>query len=406
VKTKYGWYFPLSREKLKTHWDQAVLTLDANVLLDLYRYHQDTREALIREIQKFEGRVWLSHQAADEFFRNRKKVIASTNRSFQEAQDNIEKLSDEASKQVAYLKNNRIIPDEVADTVREEINAALLGATNKIDEAKGQYPNFLREDTLLHQLSEIFDGAIGEPFDKNQYEEALKEGKRRVEAELPPGFLDKDKAGDKPYGDYFMWRQILDYAANAKKPIIFVTSEGKADWWEKASGITTGLHYELLKEAAECTGQPFIAFRTDRFFEYAADMSGEESNKNAADEISALVKSRSSDPLVQRLGIKNSEATDRSNSGILSIELLRPSYNFTCSGYFKPNLVKVPTIHVELFHHPDEMPEHRLNWGTGTNFDFNVHLKSTDYGVPLPPGIYDFVYGAVAGADDDGDESS
>jgi hypothetical protein len=79
-----------------------------------------------------------------------------------------------------------------------------------------------------------------------------------MESKIPPGFLDSKKDGLRPHGDYFMWRQILDYAAKEKKPVIFVTSEGKEDWWEKTSGKTTGLHYELLKEAYEKTGQRLL----------------------------------------------------------------------------------------------------------------------------------------------------
>lgn len=61
MKNKYSWCFPLPEDKIKEIWDEAILTVDSNVLLDLYRYHETTRAALIEAIKKFEGRLWLSH---------------------------------------------------------------------------------------------------------------------------------------------------------------------------------------------------------------------------------------------------------------------------------------------------------------------------------------------------------
>ncbi|WP_303875685.1 PIN-like domain-containing protein [Stutzerimonas kunmingensis] len=73
MKNQYGWHLPLPEEEIKKAWDNGVLTVDTNVLLDLYRYHENTRNSLLESIAAFDGRVWLSHQAATEFFRNRKR---------------------------------------------------------------------------------------------------------------------------------------------------------------------------------------------------------------------------------------------------------------------------------------------------------------------------------------------
>lgn len=97
MKNKFSWYSPLTKNEVDEAWDAGILTVDANVLLDLYRYHEGTRDSLISSIEKLKCVKWLSAQTAEEFFRNRKKSILSSRRTFKEAQDEIDKLKAKAT---------------------------------------------------------------------------------------------------------------------------------------------------------------------------------------------------------------------------------------------------------------------------------------------------------------------
>lgn len=399
MRTKYSWCFPLTEDEIKSLWDEAILTVDANVLLDLYRYHEDTRNALLDALKGFAGRVWLSHQTAEEFFRNRKKVIVSSVNSFDDARQKLEDIKASAIDPINRIKGNRIIPDAIAERFREALDLAIASANEEIDRAKTSHPDFLDEDPILEAVSELFEGHVGEAFDEKELEEAIREGKRRMDNKIPPGYMDAKKDGARPYGDFFMWRQILNYAESEKKAIIFVTSEGKDDWWEKSSGRTTGLHYELQKEVYEASGNRLLAYRTDRFFSFYEEIKGQ-SNESAAAEISALVKARAAaNPLVQAISQLEATSTSEWNEGALSVELYRPAYAFTCSGHFKPNLQSVPSVRARLIEHPDGLPQHIVRSGTGTTFDFNIHLKSTVNEEYLPAGEYVFEYVADAQSD-------
>lgn len=406
MRKKYGWYFPKSDTDIKALWDEAILTLDANVLLDLYRYHEDTRNALLRALKRFEGRIWLSHQTSEEFFRNRRKVIVASIKSYDDAQQNLSDIRAGAEEPLNRLRSNRTIPDSVSESVKSALDAALHAAQVSVSEAKEKHPNYLDSDPLLDELTGLFDGAIGEPFDDKTLEDAFKEGKRRLDAKVPPGYLDAKKDGTRPYGDYFMWRQILEYAKTESKPVIFVTSEGKEDWWEKESGRTTGLHYELLKEAYETSGQQLMAYRTDRFFRFSSEVSGEGANESAAEEISAVVKARTvGSQLLRVVSQLETEASQGMNKGKIVIELLRPAYVFTCSGHLEPKLSSIPVVTVRLTQHPDGLPRHIVRSGAGTTFDFNVHLKSIEYQAYLPEGEYVFEYDAYVPSDPSRSES-
>ena len=75
MKKEFSWYFPISEDEIDSIWKSGLLTVDANVLLDLYRYHESTRNSLINSLKEFKGRLWLSNQAAEEFIRNSKDPL-------------------------------------------------------------------------------------------------------------------------------------------------------------------------------------------------------------------------------------------------------------------------------------------------------------------------------------------
>lgn len=91
--------------------------------------------------------------------------------------------------------------------------------------------------------------------------------------------------------------------------------------------------------------------------------------------------------------VQHSEnATDRKAEGTIDLHVLRPVYTVTGSGRFIPELAQVMGIWVELISSPDPSIEIAVRAGSGTTFDFNVHLKSMKYGVRLPPGLYQVRY--------------
>ena len=137
MKKEFTWYFPLSEDEINSIWKNGILTVDANVLLDLYRYHESTRNSLINSLKEFNDRLWLSNQAAEEFIRNRSKVIVSSEKTFKQAQDEVEKLQGNFESAVAQLKGNRIIPAEVADSLINAINPAIKSALESITNSKG-----------------------------------------------------------------------------------------------------------------------------------------------------------------------------------------------------------------------------------------------------------------------------
>lgn len=395
MKNKFNWYFSVPNDEVSNIWKTGVLTVDANVLLDLYRYHERTRNSLLDSLEKFEGKLWLSRQAAEEFFRNRTKVIVSSEKTFKQAKDEVEKLRSNFESAVSQLRGNRIIPADVADSLLKDVTPIINSAQDKIAAASNSYPNFLQNDPILEKISQIFDGVIGKGFESDEMTKLQIEAERRKNNKIPPGYLDDDKDGDRPYGDFFLWHQILEHSKSECSPIIFVTSERKEDWWEKLSGKTIGPRPELLREAYEHSGQRVLIYQTDRFLEYASQLSGTMVDNSAVEEIRAIDTLRAErENAVEVMTQSMNSCTEFLHKGILVLKLHRPVRNLTGSGHFEPRMSSPPNLIVSLVASPQNMPKHRISAGTGTNYDFNLHVRSAEYGVLLPVGEYVFEYTA------------
>lgn len=396
MKTKFDWYINPSNDELDNAWKNGILTVDTNVLLDLYRYHEDTRNSLIQSLQQFEGKKWLSYQAATEFFRNRTAVIISSEKAFKEALDETEKLNASLEAVVTQLKGNRIIPVTLANDLKSAVKPLIDQAESEIRTAKENYPKFLQDDPILSQLLQIFDGAVGEDFPEGKKKEIEEQAEKRKADKIPPGYLDKGKDEDRPYGDYYLWLQVIERAKAESCPVVLVTSERKEDWWERIAGKTTGPRPELMQEAKQVSGQRVLIYQTERFLEYALERSKQPVNETAIEEIRAVSTWRSELEAAVKLQEQSvTEATIYKNSGTLSVELRRPVRNFTVSGHLEPNMHNVPLLSVRLLKMPEALPAHRLGAGTGTTHDFNIHLVCGEPDIRLPVGSYMFGYEAI-----------
>ena len=396
MKKQFDWYFNPTKEEIDDAWKRGILTVDTNVLLDLYRYHEGTRDSLIQSLQQFEGEKWLSHQAASEFFRNRTKVIVSSEKAFKQAQEETDKLNGSLESAVAQLKGNRIIPSEIASELESAVKSSISEAQLKIKKAKDSYPKFLQDDPILRQLSEMFDDAVGEDFKEENKNEIAAQAEERKKNKVPPGYLDEGKDEDRPYGDYYLWRQIIEHARAKERPVVLVTSERKEDWWERISGKTTGPRPELLREAKQTSGQRILIYQTELFLEHALQRFQQPVNETAIEEIRAVSTWRSELEVAVRLQEQSvTEGTSDNNTGALRVELRRPVRNFTVSGHLNPNMANVPHLITRLISAPDSLPRHRINAGTGTTHDFNIHIICGESGVHLPVGSYVFEYEAT-----------
>jgi len=85
MRSKFPGYFKLKEDNVNELWKDAIFTFDANILLNLYRYSDETRDEYFKILQKIKARIWLPHQCVKEYFNNRLNVIRSQEKSYEEA---------------------------------------------------------------------------------------------------------------------------------------------------------------------------------------------------------------------------------------------------------------------------------------------------------------------------------
>ncbi len=280
-----GHYRP-TRQQFDELWKSAVFVLDTNVLLNLYRYSTTTRDRLLEVLKVYKDRLWLPHQVAAEFHRNRMKVIAEQ----VDAYKKIRGLLDDHRKQIevdlaAYNRHWFIDTKEhlkSLDKVFESTKAALQGQQEK-------HPNLLERDPILESITDLFDGRVGNPYVDDTLNSMYKLAEQRYSRRVPPGFMDaKEKSGDEKYGDWIIWQQMIDHAKATTSPVVLVTDDNKEDWWWKFQGKTFGPRPELVEEMRKSANVAFYMYKTDQFMEHAGSTSRELVSAEAINEVRSL----------------------------------------------------------------------------------------------------------------------
>ena len=154
------------------------------------------------------------------------------------------------------------------------------------------FPYQVNDDPLLFKLDQIFAERILSGFSNDRLVELGKEGQPRYSAKIPPGYMDerKNEDGDlRKFGDFFVWKELLEHGKERKLPLIFVTGDEKEDWWQEVKGggtrRTLGPRPELIAEFREHSGQMFYMYLPDRFLEWASKQRGQDVKPAALSEV-------------------------------------------------------------------------------------------------------------------------
>jgi hypothetical protein len=89
MREQFPWFLDPTEEELQRLWDEATFSFDANVLLNLYRVDKETTEDYFKIFRELSDRIFLTHEAANQFFLNRRGVIQTEQHSFSEAKKRV-----------------------------------------------------------------------------------------------------------------------------------------------------------------------------------------------------------------------------------------------------------------------------------------------------------------------------
>jgi len=285
MKSKFPGYFKLSENDINKLWDNALFTFDANILLNFYRYSDETREEFIKILEKLKERIWIPHQSAQEFFDNRLSVISQQEKAYEDAISSIDSMEKE-------FKNSRQHPF-IPQKLLKKFSELSKEICENLNSSKDFHNKRISEDDILDKVESLFDNKVGNEFSEEELKALFKEGEYRFANKIPPGFKDSNKKDDteansKKFGDLIVWKQTINKSKELKQAVILVTDDRKEDWWVRFKGKTISPRPELIKEFKLETQESFYMYQSDRFLEFARDYLNEHIDQKVIEEIREL----------------------------------------------------------------------------------------------------------------------
>lgn len=253
-------------------FDSAMIVLDTNVLLDLYRVTPGAREEMLNVIEAAKEKIWIPHQVALEFHRNRVGAAKDQLDFYPATCKSLETLKNQAMQKVNEFANRCALGGAAKLQFKEALEEAFEMTIAQVKEHQANFDlsigKILNEDPILDRLSVILDGRVGPPLDSDALGVALKEAERRKNEQIPPGFRDSAKQSNSA-GDYLLWEQTLIAAEADNRTVVLVSNDEKDDWVEKQLNFTTGPQEFLVEEMRSRASSDLLIMTFPSFLEVA-----------------------------------------------------------------------------------------------------------------------------------------
>jgi hypothetical protein len=343
MKNNYSQFYPLSQEQLEHLWSECFFVFDTNVLFNLYRYSKDTSKQFLDELSKLKSRLWLPYQVGYEFHRNRRDVISDEISIYK---DFLHKFSSLCS-EVENKNRNPFLLAASSKTLTDLKVQITEELHTKISEYEEQY----EKDKVLDTLIDIFQSNVGNEYTPEQLSTIYKAGESRYKDDIPPGFQDKKKPHPERFGDLLIWSEMKQKSLELKKPLIFVTDDGKEDWWFIHNGKTISPRPELIKEFQADTNQLCHFYKPFQFLKYSNEYLGTVVKNEVIDEVKEMgIKSNLFTNIWVNIKIKSVGSNHGITDFVASLE--RDGYKTSIEQEPTPS-VNVFTLSVVLPNIPD-----------------------------------------------------
>ncbi|MDO7902989.1 PIN-like domain-containing protein [Pseudomonas sp. K1(2024)] len=289
MKSIFPEFKTLTEKEYQDAWKRGLLVFDTNVLLNFYRYQAATRDELINVLKSLSKRIWIPHHVALEFYRNRSGVIFEQFSKYKQVREIVSTSVEDLHNRIANLNLRKRHSSIKTDDLQSKINEAMTGFLDELKalEEANQPPTSL--DFIKDTIEQLFEGRVGaSPTEQKEIDSIYKLAQARYDLKIPPGYKDKEKDKGqtdeylhngifykRKYGDYLVWRQMLEYAKSADANwLIYITDDRKEDWWLKGdSNKVLGPRPELINEAISMAGvRHFLMYSPEQFLSHAKQM--------------------------------------------------------------------------------------------------------------------------------------
>lgn len=201
-----------------------------------------------------------------EFWRNRESVLKDPRDTDKTAKELAAQRDEAVSAFRAWANRVGLPPQrttELTGVLSEAFGKVIDGVSELADDDASDFARNTGKDPVLAGLEQILQGRVGAGLAEPEYDKALKEAKRRADAQQPPGYKDLGKGGTGLAGDYLIWVQVLREAQRRKRDVLIVTGDLKEDWWRRERGELRGPRPELVEEMQQAAGVRLFMLRPE-----------------------------------------------------------------------------------------------------------------------------------------------
>ena len=302
MRNRFRSHYAPTEADLAALWKDGLVVLDTNAILNLFRYTKSTREAFIAVLDAKQSSLWIPHQVGLEFHLHRHGVVFEQKAAFEKTINALSLIQKAASKQLAELHLSRHPLIDLKD-LEAQLCANIQTLQESIKEMQARHTDadgLAEVEQTFQKISDLYNGRVGDPYSSDKLAEIYQDGANRYRKSTPPGYKDSDKGEPDMYGDLVIWKQLLDKGREDKRPVIFITDDGKEDWWLKVAGETKGPRPELVEEYFIESGQRIHFYSPQRFLDFASD-SGVSVTDQVKTEVERLSTARNVDPRIEDL---------------------------------------------------------------------------------------------------------
>jgi hypothetical protein len=204
MKEQFPGYYRPSLLEFQELWDNCLFSLDANVLLNIYGYSEETRQVLLALLESLAARLRMPYQFAEEYHRNRARVIMEQVKNYARAE-----------KILADLYKEDLEPKHKHPFLSKSGIKAFKRIQKDLSDSRKRHEALFSSDPYADRIANILKHVGEKPTDLDALHE---KAKLRHSCKIPPGYADeKDKPLPNAYGDCIGWLQIIEIAKAEKK---------------------------------------------------------------------------------------------------------------------------------------------------------------------------------------------
>jgi hypothetical protein len=300
----------------RAYFEGALIVLDANILLALYRISPKARQQLLSVLGRIRDRLWVPHQAALEFARNRSKVIVDRNSRFSDVKRSLRTACDKAAAELyAAVDDLKGLRSSVVahgdwdeshhgltqDEIKLRMQALMRPALDEYARLNADQDLSFQDvrdqgDPVMRDLCPLLQGRVGPKYPTSKLQSIIDDAiSFRFPNEIPPGYLDlKTKPPARAAGDFVLWTQLIDKSrlvSNERDMVVLVTIDVKPDWWQlDRNHKPVAARPELVQEIYDEAGAKLLLLTLDQFLEgsrtYLAEDVSPETVEEARDVVS------------------------------------------------------------------------------------------------------------------------